>query len=128
MTGIKVWFLEKNHIKGFYGRELTIVKETAKAVLVNVTINRRTYSQWVPKSCMTDGWEKDTSNFGYHQYLVDTLTAAYADGTLENKTFKSGRNVYDCTSFLHQLTTKDLVEELTHFSINFMNRNEWNNR
>lgn len=128
MTGIKVWFLEKNQCRGFYGKELTTVRETAKAVLVRANIDGRNFEQWVPKSCLTEGWEKITSNFGYHDYLVDVITKAYEDGRIENKTFKSGRNIYDQTSFLHQNTTKSLILIAEKYNINYMNREEWNNR
>ena len=128
MTGIKVWFLEKNQCRGFYGKELTTVKETAKAVLVKANINGREFEQWVPKSCITEGWEKDTSNFSYHEYLVEVLEKAYKNGTLENRVFKSGRNIYDQTSFLHQITTKDLIFTIEKYNIEYMNRETWNNR
>lgn len=106
MIAIKTWFLEKNEIKGFYGKELTVVRETEKAILINADINGRTYAQWFPKSVVIDEWEKDVSNFGYHDYLTK----------LDNERFS------------HQLTTKELMEKLTTKGIKFMNRNEWNNR
>lgn len=129
MIAIKNWFLEKNNMTALRGLELTIVKETEKAVLIKYTVRTgTTYTDWIPKSCLTDEWEKDTSNFGYHDYLVNTLNEAYKDGRLENKTFTSGRNVYDQTSFTHQLKTEDLIWTLNHFEIEYMNRKEWNNR
>lgn len=129
MIAIKNWFLEKNNMTGVRGLELTVVKETAKAVLVKYTVKSgNTYTAWIPKSCIIDEWEKDTSNFGYHDYLVNTLNQAYRDGRLENKTFKSGRNVYDQTSFTHQMSTKELIGALEKFNISFMNRTDWNNR
>lgn len=128
MKGIKVWFIQKEHIASAYGKELTIKKETEKAVLVSWKVENSTVEHWVPKSCMTEEWEKDTSNLGYHSYLVETVNNAYRNGTLENSTFKSGRNVYDRTSFTHQETSKTLVNFLEKNNISFMNREEWNNR
>ena len=128
MKGIKVWFIQKEHIASAYGKELTIKKETEKAVLVSWKVYNSVTEHWIPKSCITDGWEKDTTNFGYHEYLVNVVNESYTNGTLENKTFKSGRNVYDQTSFTHQSTTKGLINFLEKMEIPFMNREEWNNR
>lgn len=127
---IKTWFLNKNNLNGFYGKELATVKETAKAVLVRTTINGRTHDAWVPKSCIIDEWEKDTSNFGYHDYLVKTLNESYKTGVLRkcNTTFKSGRNIYDMTSFTHQMKTVELITVLEENGIAFLNRTDWNNR
>lgn len=106
---IKNWFLEKNKMKGFYGKDITIVKETAKAVLIHV--DGFFDNEWVPKSVLIDEWEKDTSNFGYHDYLVETY--------LKN----GGEDEY-----IHKRTTKHIIEVLNRYSIPFMNRTEWNNR
>ena len=106
---IKNWFLEKNNMKGFYGKDITVVKETAKAVLVHV--DGFFTNEWIPKSVLVDEWEKDTSNFGYHDYLVETY--------LKN----GGENEY-----IHQQTTKFITEVLKRYNITFMSRTEWNNR
>ena len=129
MVAIKNWFLEKNNMTALRGLKLEITKETEKAVLVKYTVKSgTTYTDWIPKSCIIDNWEKDTSNFGYHDYLVNTLNEAYTTGKIENKTFTSGRNRYDLRSFNHQMTTKELQKELEKHEINYMNRKEWNNR
>lgn len=125
---IKTWFLQKNGINGFYGRPLETVKETAKAVLVAVTINDRRYEQWVPKSCIVDEWEKDTTGFGYHTYLCDVYHKAYDEGIIHNHTIKSGRNVYRGDNFIHQWTNKELAAALTKMNIPYMDRETWNNR
>lgn len=129
MTAIKNWFLEKNKLKGFYGRELTIKRETAKAVLIICKINRTTYEEWIPKSVIIDEWEKDTSNFGYHEYLEKLCHKAYEEGKLfKQGTFKSGRNTYRNDNFLHQNTTKELLSILEKYNVPYMSRIEWNNR
>lgn len=128
MKAIKTWFLQKNEIMGFYGNELRIAKETEKAVLVETFINGRKYTQWVPKTCMIDEWEKDTSNFGYHDYLVETYHKAYEDQRIKNFTINSGYNRYRGDNFIHQLTTKELMESLDRYNIDYMTRKEWNAR
>ena len=136
MIAVKNWFIEKNQIESIRNKELTVKRETEKAILVSWKVKKHsswgdenyTFEQWIPKSCLTDKWEKDTSNFGYHDYLVEVVNQAYRDGRLENKTFTSGRNIYDQTSFTHQSTTKELVNFLQKKNIEFMNRKEWNER
>lgn len=110
MTAIKNWFLEKNECKGFYGKEIWIIKETAKAALVNVNMGSFIDQMWIPKSCIINEWEKDTSNFGYHEYLSETYRKA---------------SDYE---YAHQLTTKQLIEFLNKNGTSYMNRQEWNNR
>lgn len=128
MTAIKTWFLEKNDCKGFYQQKLEIVKETDKAVLIRCFIDSYKFEQWVPKSCIIDEWEKDTSNFGYHDYLVDTYHKAYEQQLIENYTIKSGMNRYRGDNFVHQMTTKQLTEALKKYNVQFMTRSEWNAR
>lgn len=131
MVAIKSWYLDKKEIKGFYNKELKIEKETNKAVLVGCFINGRKYTEWVPKSCLTDEWEKDTSNFGYHDYLVGVYRKAYENGMFgEIKVIRTGRNrnVYRGDAFIHQCTTKELTKKLSDRNVEFMNRKEWNER
>ena len=128
MIAIKNWFLEKNNLRGLRGRELTVEKETEKAILVSYTIDGTHDTQWLPKSVIIDEWEKDTSNFGYHKYLEDTYHKAYDEGLIENYTIKSGRNVYRGDNFIYQLKTKELEKALTNHGIKYMSREEWNER
>lgn len=128
MIAIKTFFLQKNSCMGFYRQQLEIIKETEKAVLVSCFIESRRYEQWVPKSCIIDEWEKDTSNFGYHDYLVDTYHKAYEQQLIENYTIKSGMNRYRGDNFIHQMTTKQLQEALEKHEVKFMTRSEWNTR
>lgn len=129
MVAIKNWFLEKNNLMGFRGKELVIKKETEKAVLVICTIDRFTYEEWIPKSVIINEWEKDTSNFGYHNYLESLCHKAYEEGKLfEKGIIKSGQNRYRKDSFLHQETTKSLQSLLDKYNVPHMNRSEWNNR
>lgn len=128
MIAIKNWFLEKNHLRGLRGVELNLEKEIDKAVLVSFTIDGTKDKQWIPKSVIIDEWEKDTSSFGYHDYLVDVYHKAYNEGIIENYTIKSGRNVYRGDNFIHQWTTKELETSLKKHGVNYMSRKEWNER
>ena len=132
MIAIKNWFLVKNHLAGFRNKELEVVKETEKAMLLRTYVTdgfrKDMIQEWFPKSVIIDEWEKDTSNFGYHDYLVEIYHKAYNEGIIENTTIKSGRNVYRGDNFVHQWRTAELVKELTARNIPFMNREEWNNR
>lgn len=133
---IKNWFLEK---EGYYyvgieriqQSQTIIKKETAKAVLVTITWwdeKEHTINLWVPKSCTCEEWEKQTSNFAYHGYLVNVYHKAYDEGLIEHRTIKSGRNCYRRDAFVHQLKTKDLIEALNSWGVPFMNKQEWINR
>ena len=131
---IKSWLYRKN---GWNGRVITalpnrIVKETDKAVLVEFQFNKIwDNGMWVPKSCLIDEWEpipKDTSNFGYHNYLEGVYHRAYADGIIPNYTIKSGPNHYPGDAFVHQLKTVELKKALKKYSVSYMSREEWNNR
>ena len=129
MIAIKNWFLEKNNLRGFRGRELTIKKETEKAVLIICTIDGFIYEEWIPKSVIIDEWEKNISNFGYHDYLENLCHKAYEEGKLfEKRIIKSGRNKYRADHFLHQETTKSLLLLLDKYNVPYMSRVEWNNR
>ena len=134
MVAIKNWFLEKNNLRGLRGLELTVKKETEKAVLVTYILQSEHFGksveeQWVPKSALTNEWEKDTSNFGYHDYLETLCHRAYEAGNLfEQGTIKSGRNSYRRDNFLHQETTKSLLALLDRYNVPYMTRAEWNNR
>jgi len=129
MVAIKNWFLEKNHMSGFRGNDLEVVRETEKAVLVRCFIDMCKFEEWIPKSVIIDEWEKDTSNFGYHDYLVETAHKAYDNNNLFDKGYiKSGRNTYRADNFLHQESTKDLLILLDKYNVKYMNRKEWNNR
>lgn len=128
MEGVKIWFLQKNHCRSMYGKELETVRETAKAVLFGWDFDGSHFEQWVPKSLITDGWEKDTTNFGYRDYLLGVYHKAYDEGTIENVTIESGRNKYRGDAFIHQLTTKELVKELEIRNVPFMDRKSWNER
>lgn len=125
---IKLWFLQKNHLYWMYGKELEPVKETEKALLLAVTINGERYEEWIPKSCIIDAWEKDTTGFGYHSYLEDVYHKAYAAGQIHNRIIKSGRNRYAGDAFVHQWTSKEIAASLDKYNISYMNRTEWNNR
>ncbi len=131
MIAIKNWFLQKNNLDWMRNWTLEIRKETEKAVMVGVTDRTVTFyteNFWIPKSVIIDEWEKDTSNFAYHRYLEDVYHKAYDSEIIPNKTIKSGRNTYRGDAFIHQLTTKGLIEELQYFKIEFMDRKTWNNR
>ena len=129
MIAVKNWFLEKNNMTYLRGMELVQEKETAKAILVSFETKRfKTETVWIPKSVIIDEWEKDTSNFGYHDYLVNVYHKAYEEGKFENFTIKSGRNEYRGDNFVHQWTTKKLIEKLEENKIDFMRRKEWNER
>ena len=132
MIAVKNWFLEKNHLRGWHGKEITIVKETEKAVLAKATFQNGfrtiTSENWIPKSCIIDEWEKDTSNFGYKEYLESIYHKAYESGMIENFTIKSGRNTYRGDNFIHQMKTKEIIDALSKRNIQFMTREEWNNR
>lgn len=128
MVAVKTWFLEKNNLKGLYGKALTVVNETAKAVNVRVNLAGAVTTQWIPKSVLCDEWEKDTSALGYHSYLVDVYHKAYESGEIENSVIRSGRNTYRGDNFIHQLRTAELTEALRKHNINYMTRTEWENR
>lgn len=131
MIAVKNWFLQKNNLDWMRNWTLEIRKETEKAVMVGVTDRTVTFyteNFWIPKSVIIDEWEKDTSNFAYHRYLEDVYHKAYDDEIIPNKTIKSGRNTYRGDAFIHQLTTKGLIEELQYFKVEFMDRKTWNNR
>ena len=128
MIAIKNWFIVKNSLSGYRNRPLEIKKETEKAVLITTTnIYGDKLEHWFPKSVLTDEWEKDTSNFGYHSYLVETYRKAFAEEN-KGKVIKSGYNTYRWDAFTHQLTTKELINTLTTHDKPFMTRDEWNNR
>ena len=131
MIAIKNWFLEKNNLNWMRNWELEMVRETEKAILVRVkdrTVSLHTEQHWIPKSCLIESWELDTSNFGYHRYLEDVYHRAYDRGEIENKTITSGRNTYRGDAFIHQLTTKSLQANLEIYGIEYMSRDEWNHR
>lgn len=131
MIAIKNWFMEKNNLEWMRKFKFEIRKETEKAVLIGITDRTLSFyneSYWIPKSCIIEEWEKDTSNFAYHRYLEDTYHRAYEDGLIPNKTIKSGRNTYRGDAFIHQFTTKDLQKNLEYYHISYMTRQEWNNR
>lgn len=121
MIAVKNWFLEKNNMEFIKGKTITVVKETEKAVYIKAN----GYFMWIPKSVIIDEWEKDTSGFGYHSYLVETYHKAYNDGLIEHSII-NGR--YRGDAFIHQLNTRELVEALTNKNVAFMTRTEWNNR
>lgn len=137
MKAIKNWFLEKEgfaieSIKDIQKNGFEIVKETEKAVMIRYQLSwsTKSYTMWIPKSCMIDEWETKYSpkaiGSAYHAYLVNTARDAYNKGNLgEKHTFTSGRNVYSRVSFIHQWTTKDLIDELSNFGISFMNKAEF---
>ena len=128
MIAIKNWFLFKNDLNWMRRFTLEVRKETEKAVLVGITdrtVSMYTESHWVPKSCLIDEWEKDTSGFAYHRYLEDKIHEAYDLGIIENKTIVSGRNTYRGDAFVHQQTTKELIWLLNKYEIEFMERKEW---
>ena len=131
MIAIKNWFMEKNDYTWMRNWKWEQVKETEKAICIRVTdktVSFCTETYWIPKSCIIEKWEKDTSNFAYHRYLEDTYHRAYDAGIIPNKTFKSGRNTYRGDAFIHQLTTKSLIKNLEFYNIEFMDRKTWNNR
>lgn len=118
MLAIKNWFLEKQgyspaRIEDFKTTDLTIVKETDKAVLVTWMWKDTGiwYEMWVPKSCLCEKWETQTSPFAYHDYLVIVYRTKYR---------------YD--RFVHQWRTKELIEVLTKHEIDFMSFDDWKNR
>lgn len=126
MIAIKNWFLEKNMMKGFYGKELIVKKETEKAVLI--TVKGFSSDCWIPKSCLCNEWEKQTSPFDYHDYLENLYHEAYKKGIIENRTIKSGRNTYAGDAFIHQCTNKELQKALDSYNIEHMTYTEFRNR
>ena len=134
-TAIKNWFLEKQGfaigaIKKLQKNGVEIAKETEKAVLINYKLFTYSDQMWVPKSCLTDEWEHKYSpkaiGSEYHSYLVCVAKDAYYKGNLgEQGTFKSGRNVYDYVSFIHQKTTKELMEILNEYKVEYMTKAEF---
>ena len=129
MVAIKNWFLEKNNLRGLRNANLTIKKETEKAVLLICDFGDLSLTeQWIPKSVIIDEWEKDTSPLGYHEYLVNTYHKAYDNKKIENFIIKSGRNIYRGDNFIHQLTTKELIKSLKNHEIDFFTFEEWKKR
>lgn len=130
MIAIKNWFMAKNNLEWLRNYTLEMVKETEKAMLVRLKDRTIMTNEqyWIPKSCIIEKWEKDTSNFAYHRYLEDCIHRAYDAGELDWKPIKSGRNVYRGDAFVHQNTTKGLINLLEKEGIKYMNREEWNNR
>lgn len=113
MIAIKTFFLQKNSCMGFYRQQLEIIKETEKAVLIRCFLDNDKFEQWVPKSVLIDEWEKDTSNFGYRNYLLD-ISCKHTD-KLQGY-------------YLPKMTTKQLQEALEKHEVKFMTRSEWNTR
>ena len=129
MIAIKNWFMEKNNLRGLRNANLTIKKETKKAVLLICDFGDLSLTeQWIPKSVIIDEWEKDTSGFGYHKYLENVYHKAYDNKEIENFTIKSGRNIYRGDNFIHQLTNKELIKRLENYNITFMSFEDWKNR
>lgn len=127
---IKNWFLFKNDLNWMRNYTLEIVKETEKAVLLRVndkTLSFYNEQYWVPKSCLIEEWEKDTSGFAYHEYLENLYHAAYEQGIIENRTIKSGRNTYRGDAFIHKETTKGLQKCLEYYGIEYMDKKTWAN-
>ena len=138
MNAIKNWFLEKNGFTIYSIKELQrngfeIAKETNKAVLVNYRIwDSKLKQMWIPKSCMIDEWENNFSKKAigkaYHEYLVNVSKKAYYNGELgEQKTFKSGRSIYNQVSFIHQKTIKELKWTLDNYNIQYQTKEEFIN-
>lgn len=111
MIAIKNWFLEKNGLNGIHGVDLTIVAETNKAVRCSYKINNRLYNDWFPKSVIIEEWEKDTSDFGYHKYLVEKVNEHF------------GYN-----QFRHQMTNEDLKRWLDSENVQYYNKKQWKER
>lgn len=134
-VAIKNWFLEKQgfaigSIKELQKNGIEIAKETERAVLINYKLFTYSDQMWVPKSCLTDEWEHKYSpkavGSEYHSYLVGVARDAYYKGNLGKQgTFKSGRNVYDYASFIHQDTTKELMEILNKYKVEYMIKAEF---
>lgn len=135
MKAIKNWFLEKqgysvDGIKQIQANGIDVIKETEKAVLVRTRIADYVEQMWIPKSCLCEEWEHKFSpkavGSAYHGYLVGMYRQEYRAGHLfEQRTFKSGRNVYDGASFAHQRTSKEIAEILDDFGIKFMSKKEF---
>ena len=134
-VAIKNWFLEKQgfaigSIKVLQKNGIEIAKETERAVLINYKMITYSDQMWVPKSCLTDEWEHKYSpkavGSEYHSYLVGVAKDAYYKGNLGKQgTFKSGRNVYDYVSFIHQNTAKELMKILNKYKVEYMTKAEF---
>ncbi len=136
-VAIKNWFLEKQGfgyeaIQMLKKSGVTVRKETAKAVLVSYRLEGcwNSDSMWVPKSCLIDEWENTYSpkaiGGAYHEYLVTVTREAYKAGKLwTQRTFRSGRNQYNGASFVHQETTKELMETLNKYGVEYMAKDEF---
>lgn len=123
---IKNWFLEKNNIYYLRGRDLNVIKETLKAVLVECKATKDQI--WIPKSCIVDEWEKETSPLAYHTYLVDTYRDAYKLQLIPNYTISNGYNSYSGDAFIHQESNKSLAKLLDKYNVEYMSYNDWRNR
>lgn len=129
MVAIKDWYLKKNNILHIKGWNLDIVKETEKACLISHKFDENSeITWWIPKSVIIDKWEiekKDTSNFAYHNYLVDIYYKAYDENKIENYTWNNGYNKYNGKSFIHQETTKKIKEILDKNNVVYMSKQDW---
>lgn len=129
MIAIKNWFLEKNQMAGLHGRDdLTVIKETEKAVLIDIPATFKNFKEWFPKSVIIEKWEKRTSGLAYHTYLENVYHEAYEAGKIENYTIKSGYNRYRGDAFIHQMTNKELTESLSRYKVDYMTYEAWKNR
>lgn len=129
MIAIKNWFLEKNQMTGLHGRDdLTVIKETEKAVLIDIPATFKHFKEWLPKSVIIEKWEKRTSGLAYHAYLENVYHEAYEAGQIENYTIKSGYNRYRGDAFIHQMTNKELSESLSRYKVDYMTYEAWKNR
>lgn len=129
MVAVKNWFMEKNSLRGLRNATLRIERETEKACLVKCFWSDGAPTEhWIPKSCICDEWEKETSPFAYHEYLVGIYHEAYKKGIIENHKIVSGRNVYEGDAFAHQSKSKDLADYFKRKGIEFMGFQEWKKR
>ena len=105
---IKKWFLRKQGfstegIKQMMNADLHISKETEKAVFI------KEYEMWIPKSCLIDEWETTKDAYDYHDYLVEVVK----------------NNTEQKFTFVHQMTTKEIIKLLNLHNIEYMKKEEY---
>lgn len=129
MLAIKNWFLEKEQIRGLWGKELKAIKETDKAIYVEWEGDMFTHKQWFPKSCLCDEWEKWVTPLAYHEYLLDLCYEAYRNKVIENYSIDNGYGYkYRGDAFYHQMKSAELKKMLEKHNIEYMTFKEWRNR
>ena len=122
---VQKWFLREHGmssegIKMMMEKELIISRETEKAVLI------KGYEMWIPKSCLIDEWETKKDAYDYHDYLVEVVKNEYDKGNLgEKQTISNGYNTYSRFAFIHQKSTKEIINILNKYNIKCLTKDEY---